>query len=423
MQYRILLTALLNICLFIPLQSPAYDDGGRCPICGKVTMLGGGHICKKRISASKVSAKDLIVPEDRDLLTGKKLADMQKTLPPFSGFKVHGIEIVWEFNAARPCLKVSAGFGAVTRYELRDPASSYKRKEFEEVKKYYEQNVLRLPVLPTGLSEITGERFQSEVKPILDAILEDRRKAEERKSNATSEAAARQKESIAIFGRMNGLFGRTIFQERQASDKFSDDSYGGEYVEFTPADDEKFRGWKCTYVVTPTTHRIYEISGSRGDMSEVEMSKMIRMLEERYGSIFKDNGDGQFVIQGKSAKGNVRTLTAQKDGMNMKITLLDSAGCKKAESEDSVVQKHRRELHEERLARGPISVWPTYVPNNERNNARLRRDIEGISVKQAKNSVWVVFVDPLERRHNRFLAGDEKLHMPLDGIAELEDAK
>jgi hypothetical protein len=356
-------------------------------------------------------------------LTGKKLADMQKTLPPFAGFKVHGIEIVWEYNGAKPCLKVSAGFGAVTRYDLREPAYSYKREEFEEVKKYYEQNVLCLPVLPTGLSEITVERFQSEVKPILDEILADRRKAEERKSNAAREDVKRQRESIAIFSRMNGLFGRSIFQKRQDADKFSDDSFGGEYVEFTPVDDEKFRGWKCSYVVTPTTHRIYEISGSSGEMSEDEMAKTIRMLEENYGSKFKDNGNDQFLIQGKSAKGNVRTLTVQKDGMNMRISLLDSVGCKKAESEDSLVQKHRRKMREERLARAPISIWPTYVPDDERNTAGLRRDIEGMTAKQVKNSVWVVFVDPLERRHSRFLAGDEKLHIPLDGIVEWESAK
>ena len=113
----------------------------------------------------------------------------------------------------------------------------------------------------------------------------------------------------------------------------------------------------------------------------------------------------------------------RKNGAGMRIALVDSAGVARAEAEGSLLEKHRRKEMEERLRRAPIPIWPDYIPMEERRIAGLHRNAEELSANGANDSVWIVFVDTLARRHNRFLVGEETPQIPLDGIVEREAEK
>ena len=429
MQYHMFSVCLVIACMFASMQSVAQyyengDDGRRCSLCGRMTMKGSRHICKVRKTRSNwTNGNDSGFPSDCDLLTGQKLSKMQKQLPLLGGFKVLGIEIVRDYHGAKPCLKVSGGFGSTTLYELREPEYSSKKAEYIKAKAYYDSNVLLLPVLPTGFNSISSEEFASDVKLILESIVADKNDAAAKKDAAAKENVKRRQESETLYEKMKGLFVKKIFQPRDDADKFADDSFGGEYVEFTLAGNELFSGWKCAYIVTPRGHRIYEISGSKNDISDMEMSNIIRFLETSYGTKLVDNGDGEFSMQGTNSKGNKRVLMVRKSGAGMRISLLDSAGRDRAEAEGSLVIEDRKRKREERLARAPISVWPEYVPESERDTDSLAKSAKRVAVKPSENSVWVVFVDTLTRRHSRFVVGEDTPRVPLDGLIERENAK
>lgn len=337
------------ICWVALLECSGADSGGRCHICGRITMYGSNHICipKKSHNTGKKHLNSQHDPE-KDFITGKPLKDMQKLLPPLEGHKVSGIEIEKKWlhvDEVRAYLKVEESFGKTCNWELTDPekyANDERLQKHEKALEYYKKYTLLLPILPIkGYENRSREDLPASIIAMVQYFESEQNKARARLKIEELNI----QESFRLYKAMNGLCGRKIFAERDPNDDFDINTFEGEYVKFTP---EK-SVWGCTeyiYLVTPKTKRIYEIKLTTKKNDDFE--KIKQALEKKYNAKMDQQEDGSLQICGKNNKGNVRTIILKRDDAEIIITLSDQRGRNQAKKEGSKYLAHLREVESAR---------------------------------------------------------------------------
>ena len=339
---------VLASCYLSCLECSGVDDGGRCKICGKMTMMGSTHNCRPRKSFnSRGQSSSPRRDPEKDFITGKSLKDMQKLLPPLEGHKVLGIEIDKPRyqNEVHAYLKVEESFGKTSNWELTEPKYQYLNDSGEKHEKalaYYKNHTLLLPVLPIkGCENQSRNDLPADILSMVQYFEDEQNRA---KTKLKIEAL-NIREQARLYKAMDGLCGRKIFAERGSKDNFDINQFGGEYVKFTP--DKSV--WGCTeyfYLVTPETKRIYEIT--LRTRKKDNFDKIKQSFEKKYTTQMDKQEDGSWQMYGKNNKGNERTITLSMDEEEISITLSDLAGKKQADKEGSKYLAHLREIESER---------------------------------------------------------------------------
>ena len=318
------------------------DDGKRCPECGAATFFGGRHLCRPRgraqpkpqVMAKKITTIDSPFSADpgKDFLSGATLSEMQKKLPPFGDDKVLGIEIYKTYRGYQLRLKLVGKFGKYLYYGLDEASYPLNKNVYAMVSRYYQENVLSLPVLPlsdeNNSLSVMSEESVNEITRILESIKNDR-------ENAQANIAKRQKESLRIFNALGSLFGRKLYEKPSKDDDLAVGEFPGEQVRFKANDEYGAGECDCFYLVTPKSNRIYEIFGCKANVDEKTFALLQSAIELKIGTSFKPLQNGQVYVDGINNKGNARYLTLSYSNSELELKLIDKLGLLQAKKENA----------------------------------------------------------------------------------------